>query len=279
VVFHAAAHKHLHLMELNPCEAVANNITGTRNLVEQAVRFGVARFVQISTDKAVNPTSIMGATKRICEMIVQAQADRHRTLFCCVRFGNVLGSRGSVVPIFQQQILKGGPVTVTHARAERFLMTIPEAVCLLIHAGTLAHSKEIFVLDMGEPVLIQNLAHDLIELSGLSPTGDIRIEITGMKRGEKLSEVLIDDRSETLRPTRLHKIQTIATRPFDIAEFTARLRALEASAWQGRAEDVYLHLADVNIGFVSHGSPPSVPVHVAQVVEGPSAAMGAAFGA
>jgi FlaA1/EpsC-like NDP-sugar epimerase len=279
VVFHAAAHKHLHLMELNPCEAVANNITGTRNLVEQAVRFGVARFVQISTDKAVNPTSIMGATKRICEMIVQAQADRQRTLFCCVRFGNVLGSRGSVVPIFQQQILKGGPVTVTHARAERFLMTIPEAVCLLIHAGTLAHSKEIFVLDMGEPVLIQNLAHDLIELSGLSPTGDIRIEITKMKRGEKLSEVLVDDRSETLRPTRLHKIQTIATRPFDIAEFTARLRALEASAWQGHAEDVYRHLADVNIGFVSHSSSPAAPVHVAQVVDGPSAAMGAAFGA
>jgi FlaA1/EpsC-like NDP-sugar epimerase len=279
VVFHAAAHKHLHLMELNPCEAVANNITGTRNLVEQAVKFGAARFVQISTDKAVNPTSVMGATKRICEMIVQAQADRHRTQFCCVRFGNVLGSRGSVVPIFQQQILKGGPVTVTHARAERFLMTIPEAVCLLIHAGTLAHSKEIFVLDMGEPVLIQNLAHDLIELSGLSPTGDIRIEITEMKLGEKLSEILVDDRNETLRPTRLHKIQTITTRPFDITEFTARLRALEASAWQGHGEDVYRHLADVNIGFISHASPRSTPVRVAQVVETSSAAIGAALGA
>jgi FlaA1/EpsC-like NDP-sugar epimerase len=183
------------------------------------------------------------------------------------------------VPIFQQQILKGGPVTVTHARAERFLMTIPEAVCLLIHAGTLAHSKEIFVLDMGEPVLIQNLAHDLIELSGLSPTGDIRIEITEMKLGEKLSEILVDDRNETLRPTRLHKIQTITTRPFDITEFTARLRALEASAWQGHGEDVYRHLADVNIGFISHASPRSAPVRVAQVVEASSAAIGAALGA
>ncbi len=285
VVFHAAAHKHVHLMEINPCEAVANNVTGTRNLVEQSVRFGVARFVQISTDKAVNPTSIMGATKRVCEMIVQAQADRQGTLFCCVRFGNVLGSRGSMVPIFQQQILKGGPVTVTHAQAQRFLMTIPEAVCLLIHAGTLAHAREVFVLDMGEPVVIKNLAHDLIELSGLSPTRDIRIEITGMKLGEKLSEVLVDDRNETLGPTRLHKIQTISTRPFDTGEFTKKLRALEASAWQGNTDDVYRDLAGVNIGFVYQGSlrplpvPPSQVGDVVQVVEASSATMGATSGA
>jgi FlaA1/EpsC-like NDP-sugar epimerase len=285
VVFHAAAHKHVHLMEINPCEAVANNVTGTRNLVEQSVRFGVARFVQISTDKAVNPTSIMGATKRVCEMIVQAQADRQGTLFCCVRFGNVLGSRGSMVPIFQQQILKGGPVTVTHAQAQRFLMTIPEAVCLLIHAGTLAHAREVFVLDMGEPVVIKNLAHDLIELSGLSPTGDIRIEITGMKLGEKLSEVLVDDQNETLGPTRLHKIQTISTRPFDTGEFTKKLRALEASAWQGNTDDVYRDLAGVNIGFVYQGSlrplpvPPSQVGDVVQVVEASSATMGATSGA
>jgi FlaA1/EpsC-like NDP-sugar epimerase len=279
VVFHAAAHKHVHLMEINPCEAVANNVTGTRNLVEQSVRFGVARFVQISTDKAVNPTSIMGATKRICEMIVQAQADRQRTRFCCVRFGNVLGSRGSMVPIFRQQILNGGPVTVTHAQAQRFLMTIPEAVCLLIHAGTLAHSREVFVLDMGEPVLIKNLAHDLIELSGLSPTRDIRIEITGMKLGEKLSEVLVDDRSETLGPTRLHKIQTISTRPFDTAEFTMKLRALEASAWQGNADEVYRDLAGVNIGFVYQGSLCPSPLPLTQVPEASSVGMGASSGA
>jgi FlaA1/EpsC-like NDP-sugar epimerase len=280
VVFHAAAHKHVHLMEINPCEAVANNVTGTRNLVEQSVRFGVERFVQISTDKAVNPTSIMGATKRICEMIVQAQADRQRTRFCCVRFGNVLGSRGSMVPIFRQQILNGGPVTVTHAQAQRFLMTIPEAVCLLIHAGTLAHSREVFVLDMGEPVLIKNVAHDLIELSGLSPTRDIRIEITGMKPGEKLTEALVDDRSETLGPTPLHKIQTINTRPFDTAEFTTKLRALEASAWQGNADEVYRDLADVNIGFVYQGSSlRSSPLPITPVVEASSAAMGASPGA
>jgi FlaA1/EpsC-like NDP-sugar epimerase len=276
VVFHAAAHKHVHLMELNPCEAVANNVTGTRNLVEHSVKFGVTRFVQISTDKAVNPTSIMGATKRVCEMIVQAQADRHRTLFCCVRFGNVLGSRGSVVPIFQQQILKGGPVTVTHAEAQRFLMTIPEAVCLLIHAGTLARSREVFVLDMGEPVLIKNLAQDLIELSGLSPTRDIRIEITEMKMGEKLCEVLVDDRSETLRPTRLPKIQTISTRPFDTGEFTLRLRALEASAWRGNADDVYRDLAAVNIGFFSRSEQPMPLIRPAHGME---TAMGASSGA
>ena len=279
VVFHAAAHKHVHLMEMNACEAVANNVTGTRNLVEQSVRFGVARFVQISTDKAVNPTSIMGATKRLCEMIVQAQPDRHRTLFCCVRFGNVLGSRGSMVPIFQQQIRKGGPVTVTHAQAQRFLMTIPEAVCLLIHAGTLAHSREVFVLDMGEPVLIKNLAQDLIELSGLSPTRDIRIEITEMKLGEKLSEVLVDDRSETLGPTRLHKIHTISTRPFNTGEFSAKLRALEASAWRGNADAVYRDLAGVNIGFVAQGSLCPSTVGAGQGVEPSSAAMGASTGA
>jgi FlaA1/EpsC-like NDP-sugar epimerase len=168
VVFHAAAHKHVHLMEANPCEAITNNVTGTRNLVEQSLAFGVARFVQVSTDKAVNPTSIMGASKRLCEMIVQAQAAPGGTAFCCIRFGNVLGSRGSVVPIFQEQILRGGPLTVTHPEAQRFLMTIPEAVCLLIQAGTLAHNREIFVLDMGEPVLIHKLARDLRTLGALS---------------------------------------------------------------------------------------------------------------
>ncbi len=254
IVFHAAAHKHVHLMEINPCEAIANNVTGTRNLVEQSVASGVARFVQISTDKAVNPTSIMGASKRVCEMIVQSQGDRQRPLFCCVRFGNVLGSRGSVVPIFQQQILRGGPVTVTHPEAQRFLMTIPEAVCLLIQAGTLAHARDIFVLDMGEPVLIKKLAQDLIELSGLSPNRDVRIEITGMKSGEKLSEVLVDDNRERLRPTCLHKIQSITPQPFDATEFAHRLRTLERSAWQGDAEEVYRNLAALNMGFVYQGT-------------------------
>lgn len=254
IVFHAAAHKHVHLMEVNPCEAVANNVTSTRNLVEHSVVFGVDRFIQVSTDKAVHPTSIMGASKRVCEMIVQSQGNRPRTLFCCVRFGNVLGSRGSVVPIFQQQILRGGPVTVTHPEAQRFLMTISEAVCLLIQAGTLAHARDIFVLDMGEPVLIKKLAEDLIELSGLSPSGDVRIEITGMKPGEKLSEVLVDDSRERLQPTCLHKIHTITADPFDVNEFVNQLRSLERSAWQGDVEEVYRNLTALNMGFIHRDS-------------------------
>jgi FlaA1/EpsC-like NDP-sugar epimerase len=251
VVFHAAAHKHVHLMEINPCEAIANNVTGTRNLVEQSVAFGVTWYIQVSTDKAVNPTCVMGASKRVGEMIVQAQADRHLTRFCCVRFGNVLGSRGSVVPIFQQQILDGGPVTVTHPEAQRFLMTIPEAVCLLIQAGTLAHTGEIFVLDMGDPVLIQKLARDLIELSGLRPDKDVRIEITQMKPGEKLTEVLLDGATETLRPTCIDKIQAIRTMAFDSLEFAYKIRALERAASQGDTEEVYHTLAALNIGFAS----------------------------
>jgi FlaA1/EpsC-like NDP-sugar epimerase len=251
IVFHAAAHKHVYLMETNPCEAVANNVSGTRNLVEQCLAFGVARFVQISTDKAVRPTSVMGATKRVCEMIVQSHTVRSSTLFCCVRFGNVLGSRGSVVPIFQKQILRGGPVTVTHPDAQRFLMTVPEAVCLLIQAGTLAHAaQDIFVLDMGEPVFIGKLAEDLIELSGLRPNHDIRIEVTGMKPGEKMSEMLVDNAGEKLRPTGLHKIQTITAQRFDVAEFSQRLQALEKAAWQEDSDEVYRNLIALNIGFV-----------------------------
>ncbi len=250
VVFHAAAHKHVHLMETNPCEAITNNVTGTRNLVEQSLALGVSRFVQVSTDKAVNPTSVMGASKRVCEMIVQAHSSRQKALFCCVRFGNVLGSRGSVVPIFQEQILRGGPVTVTHPEAQRFLMTIPEAVSLLIQAGALANNRDIFVLDMGAPVMIHKLAKDLIELSGLSPNHDIRIEITGLKQGEKLSEVLIEASSE-LHPTHVEKIKAISTRAFDVVAFGNHVRALERSAWEGHSEEVYLELAKLNIGYAS----------------------------
>jgi len=249
VVFHAAAHKHVHLMEINPCEAIANNVTGTRNLVEQSVAFGVAWYIQVSTDKAVNPSCVMGASKRVGEMIVQAQGARPRARFCCVRFGNVLGSRGSVVPIFQQQILEGGPVTVTHPDAQRFLMTIPEAVGLLIQAGTLAQSGETFVLDMGEPVRIEKLARDLIELSGLRPDKDVRIEITQMKPGEKLSEILVDAAGETLEPTGRDKIRAIRNKPFDAVAFAHNLRALERAARQGDAEQVYQCLASMNIGF------------------------------
>lgn len=248
IIFHAAAHKHVHLMEVNPCEAITNNVTGTRNLVEQSLALGVSRFVQVSTDKAVNPTSIMGASKRVCEMIVQAQARNDRALFCCVRFGNVLGSRGSVVPVFQEQIQRGGPVTLTHRDAQRFLMTIPEAVSLLIQAGTLANSRDIFVLDMGPSVMIQKLAEDLIELSGLSPNRDVRIEITGLKPGEKISEVLADSGAE-LYATAVEKVKAIRPRTFDMVAFANGIRALERSAWEGNTEQVYRHLANLNIGY------------------------------
>jgi FlaA1/EpsC-like NDP-sugar epimerase len=249
VVFHAAAHKHVHLMEVNPCEAIANNVIGTHNLVEQSLAFGVGRFIQISTDKAVNPASVMGASKRVCEMIVQAQRNQNHTHFCCVRFGNVLGSRGSVVPIFQQQILHGGPVTVTHPDAKRFLMTIPEAVCLLIQAGTLADTREIFVLDMGKPVLIENLARDLIELSGLCPGQDIPIRITRMHSGEKLTEVLVDDSTEKLEKTRFEKIGKISSRQFDTEAFSIKLKTLERAALRGSADQVYEILSDLDMGF------------------------------
>ena len=249
VVFHAAAHKHVHLMEVNPCEAIANNVVGTRHLVELSLAFRVGRFIQVSTDKAVNPTSVMGASKRVCEMIVQVRRNQNHTHFCCVRFGNVLGSRGSVVPIFQKQILQGGPVTVTHPDAQRFLMTIPEAVCLLIQAGTMAHTREIFVLDMGEPVLIKDLARDLIELSGLCPGRDVRLEITQMHPGEKLAEELVDEQTESLDPTRFAKIRKISSETLDPEEFLVKLEALEQAAASGHSEQVYDALADLKMGY------------------------------
>jgi FlaA1/EpsC-like NDP-sugar epimerase len=205
VVFHAAAHKHVPLMELNVSEAVTNNVGGTRNVARLSDEFGVEHFVLVSSDKAVNPTSVMGATKRIAELVVQDLSRKSRTNFVAVRFGNVLASRGSVIPIWRQQIANGGPVTVTHPEATRYFMLIPEAVQLIMQAGAIGAPGDIFVLDMGQPIKILDLARDLIKLSGLRPGEDIKIEFVGLRQGEKLHEELLTA-EEGLTKTSYRKI-------------------------------------------------------------------------
>ena len=238
VVFHAAAHKHVPLMELSPGEAVKNNVFGTLNVAQACDKFGVKRMVLISTDKAVNPTNIMGATKRICELIIQYFSRHSKTDFVAVRFGNVLGSNGSVIPLFKKQIENGGPVTVTHPDIIRYFMTIPEAARLVIQAGGMAHGGEIFVLDMGQPVKIVDLARNLIRLSGLQPDVDIKIEFTGLRPGEKLYEELLLDSEGGCQKTS-HELIYIGTPiPFSEQTFLQQLEKLRGVAGVDNVEMV-----------------------------------------
>ena len=236
IVYHAAAHKHVPLMEDSPNEAIKNNVFGTLNVARAADKYNAQKFILISTDKAVNPTNVMGATKRLCEMIVQTYNKRSQTEYVAVRFGNVLGSNGSVIPIFKRQIKEGGPVTVTHPDIIRYFMTIPEAVSLVLQAGAYAKGDEIFILDMGEPVRIADMAKNLIKLSGYEPDVDIKIEYTGLRPGEKLYEELLME-EEGLQDTPNHMIHI--GKPIEMNEdtFVERLINLKEAAY-GETDDI-----------------------------------------
>ena len=231
VVFHAAAHKHVPLMEISPAEAVKNNVFGTKNLLTSASEHGVERLVQLSTDKAVNPTSVMGCTKRLCEMLIQTFAGNTDMKCVAVRFGNVLGSHGSVIPLFEAQIKKGGPVTLTDANIERYFMTIPEAAQLVLQAGALAESGSIYVLDMGEPVKIMDLAKQLIRFYGYEPGVNMDIKIVGLRPGEKLyEELMMDEEQDKMRRTVHNKIFVAPPRNIDLGEFSQQLQELAVAA-------------------------------------------------
>ncbi len=244
IVFHSAAHKHVPLMEENPAAAVKNNIIGTRNFMYAAEHYKVERFVMISTDKAVNPASVMGASKRIAEMIIQAKAQTARTKFMAVRFGNVLGSSGSVVPIFKQQIEKGGPVTVTHPDVKRFFMTASEAAQLVIQAGAIGNGGEIFVLDMGEQIKIADLAKNLITLSGLEPGEDIEIKYIGLRPGEKMHEEMLLDREHD-EATKNDKIFIAQPDKFDTQKLRKDIKTLERLATLMEGEKIVEKIQEI----------------------------------
>jgi FlaA1/EpsC-like NDP-sugar epimerase len=265
LVLHAAACKHVSISELNVVEAARNNVLGTRTLVHAACDHGVREFVMVSTDKAVQPASVMGATKRVAEMVVRAQQD-HGCKFVSVRFGNVLGSTGSVVPIFAEQIARGGPVTITHPEVQRFFMTIPEAAQLILQAGTMGRGGEIFVLEMGEPVRIVDLARNMIKLSGFQPDEDIQIVYTGLRPGEKLSEELFN-LDEEIEATFFDRIKILRSAASTQVPIDALLGTLEMSIAVGDATGVIAVLQTL--------APDYTPSeHVLPSMRSPVAAMG-----
>ena len=273
IVFHAAAHKHVPLMESNPCEAITNNVMGTRNVVAASLACGVNHFVMISTDKAVNPTSIMGASKRAAELLVLDAARRSGKCYVAVRFGNVLGSRGSVLHTFKRQIAAGGPVTVTHPEITRFFMTIPEAVQLVLQAAALGAGGEVFMLDMGEPVSITRLAQDLIRLSGLEVGRDIEIQYTGLRPGEKLYEELFLA-GEEYHTTAHPKLRIAANAGRYVPGGLAQtVEALIAAAQAEQRETLFRHLIDLVPEYKTHGLAPkslaeAMPLSSAPAVNG-----------
>ena len=259
VIYHAAAYKHVPLMEANPHEAISVNICGTKNLADLAVKYKVGHFVMVSTDKAVNPSNVMGASKRAAEMYVQSLfhsqevKDGTETKFITTRFGNVLGSNGSVVPLFRKQIEKGGPVTITHPDIIRYFMTIPEACQLVLEAGTMGKGGEIFVFDMGEPVKIMDLAIKMIKLAGYTPDKNIKVKITGLRPGEKLFEELLKDDSKTL-PTHHKKIMIGIDKIGDYELINAKIIKIIKSAEKLKSDKVVAKLKDLIPEFISNNS-------------------------
>lgn len=244
VIFHAAAYKHVPMLEINPAEGVRNNVMGTRLMAEVADQYDVECFVMVSTDKAVNPANVMGCTKRIAEIFCQNLARKSKTRFITTRFGNVLGSTGSVVPLFEKQIQQGGPVTVTHRDITRFFMTIPEAVSLILQAGSMGKGGEIYVLEMGEPILIRELAEQMIRLSGLVPEKDIKIVYTGLRPGEKLYEELFH-KSENLQGTAHFKLQLAESRPVEWHWLMQELDKLELTAGRRDVDELLQHMQKI----------------------------------